>query len=103
MNSYKQSLYTSLIRIAANVLMVGAVFLAMYQSARSYESSELVFCLWFFGITVPLWTGAIYLTRVVRRRFPAEHESLIDLPRRGRCLVRWRVLEESARMSVAIR
>ncbi|WP_165067045.1 hypothetical protein [Desulfovibrio sp. ZJ200] len=96
MNSYKQSLYSALIRVMANLLMVGAVFLAMYQAARG-ASSEITFCLWFFGITVPLWASAFYLNRVIKRRFPAEQESLIDLPRQGRCLVRWRVLEASGR------
>lgn len=96
MNSYKQSLYSVLLRVMANLLMVGAVFLAMYRAARG-PSSEITFCLWFFGITVPLWAGALYLDRMIKRRFPAEQESLIDLPRQGPRLVRWRVLEASKR------
>lgn len=96
MNSYKQSLYVGLIRVMANLLMLGAVFLSMYRASQwSSWPSEAVFCCWFFGITVPVWTGAFYLTRLIRRRFPAEHESLIELPRKGRQLVRWRVLEEA--------
>lgn len=99
MNSYKQSLYSALIRVTANLLMVGAVFLAMYKAARG-GSSEITFCLWFFGISVPLWACAFYLNRVIKRRFPAEHESLIDLPGQGRRLVRWRVLEASGRSAL---
>lgn len=96
MNSYKQSLYVGLIRVMANLLMLGAVFLSMYRASQwSSWPSEAVFCCWFFGIIVPVWTGAFYLTRLIRRRFPAEHESLIELPRKGRQLVRWRVLEEA--------
>ena len=57
MNSYKQHLYISCIRIVANVLMVAAVFVAMYQSSSSFDAAELTFCAWFFGITVPLWGG----------------------------------------------
>lgn len=102
MNSYKQSLYGALIRVMANLLMVAAVFLAMYRAARG-DSSEVTFCLWFFGITVPLWASAFYLNRVIKRRFPAEHESLIDLPRQGRRLVRWRVLETSGRSGLLSR
>lgn len=96
MNSYKQHLYISGIRIAANALMVAAVFAAAYQSSRSFNSAELVFCAWFFGISIPLWAGAIWLTRLVRRRFPAEGVSMVELPRKGLSLVSWRVLESSS-------
>ncbi|MBB5142555.1 hypothetical protein [Desulfovibrio intestinalis] len=95
MNSYKQHLYISCIRITANMLMVAAVFAAMYQSARSVNSAELVFCAWFFGITVSVWAAAFWLTRQVRRRFPAEGQSMVQLPREGLSLVSWRVLESS--------
>ena len=94
MNSYKQHLYISCIRIVANVLMVAAVFVAMYQSSSSFDAAELTFCAWFFGITVPLWGGAFGLTRMVRRRFPAEGQSMVHLPRMGLSLVSWRVLDQ---------
>lgn len=90
-NSYKQSLYTSAIRIIANIAMLGIVFLSMRQAAQSSLPSEAGFCLWFFGLTVPLWGIAIFLTRLVKKHFPAEHSSFVDLPRRGRQLVRWHV------------
>ena len=83
MNSYKQSFYIGLIRIIANVFMLGAVFVGMYMAFRGSLPAEAEFCIWFFGITVPVWTCAIFLTRFVRRRFPAEEESLVDLPSRG--------------------
>lgn len=95
MNSYKQHLFISCIRIAANMLMVVAVFVAMYLSSLSIHSGELVFCAWFFGITVSVWTAAFWLTRLVRRRFPAEGQSMVQLPRKGLSLVSWRVLESS--------
>ena len=102
MNSYKQSLYAGAIRIVANVLMVGAVFLAMRQASQfSTWPSEVVFCAWFFGITIPVWGAAFVLTRRIRRHFPAEFESLVELPRRGPQLVRWRVLDAAARMAPA--
>ncbi|MDR1777204.1 MAG: hypothetical protein LBR31_05175 [Desulfovibrio sp.] len=95
MNSYKQSWYIGIIRVCANVCMVGAVFVAMHMAARGSLPAEAAFCLWFFGITVPVWGCAFALTRLVRKRFPAEEESLVDLPGRGPSLVRWRVLEPS--------
>jgi len=93
MNSYRQTLYSGIIRVAANAIMVAAVFVGMYQSARSAGASELVFCAWFFGITVPTWAGAFWLTRQVRRKYPAEFQSLVELPRLGQRLVRWQVAE----------
>lgn len=94
MNSYKQSLYSGIVRIAANVLMLGAVFFAMHQASLWYEwPSELIFCIAFFGVTVPVWLLAWAATRKIRRLFPAEAESLVDLPRRGPQLVRWSIAE----------
>ena len=95
MNSYRQTLYSGSIRVAANAIMVAAVFVGMYQSAHSAGDSELVFCAWFFGITVPVWAGAFWLTRRVRQKYPAEFQSLIELPRLGQRLVTWNVAEES--------
>ncbi|MDR2744896.1 MAG: hypothetical protein LBB66_06875 [Desulfovibrio sp.] len=95
MNSYKQSFYISLIRICANALMFGAIFVGMYMAARGPLPTEAGFCLWFFGITVPVWTGAVLLTRFIKKRFPAEEETLVNLPGRGPVLVRWRVLSLS--------
>lgn len=96
MNSYKQTLYIGIIRITANLIMLGAVFLAMHQSFRWHAwPSEAVFCLCFFGITIPAWIGAIYLTRWVRRTFPANARCFVDLPGRGRQLVEWRVAESA--------
>ena len=95
MNSYLQSLYAGIIKIAANAAMVAAVFVGMYQSSHSAMSSELVFGAWFFGITVPVWAAAFWGTRLVRRRFPAEYQSFVLLPRQGRRLVSWHVAETS--------
>ncbi|MDR0815885.1 MAG: hypothetical protein LBN28_00560 [Desulfovibrio sp.] len=95
MNSYKQSLYTWLIRIVANLLMFAAVFVSMHQAARGVWSADIAFCIWFFSITIPLWITAFFLTRLVKKRFPAEQESLVKLPKQGPSLVRWRVLKSS--------
>ena len=95
MNSYRQTLYSGIIRVAANAIMVAAVFVGMYQSAHSSGASELVFCAWFFGITVPTWAGAFWLTKKVRQVYPAEFQSLVELPRLGQRLVSWHVAETS--------
>ena len=103
MNSYRQTLYSGIIRVAANAIMVAAVFVGMYQSARSAGASELVFCAWFFGITVPTWAGAFWLTRRVRRKYPAEFQSLVELPRLGQRLVRWHVGDAAANLALVRR
>lgn len=92
-NSYRQSLYTGVIRVLANLVMVAAVFVGMYMSAHSTAASELVFSVWFFGISLPVWGAAFWLTRLVRRRWPAVGQSLVDLPKRGPCLVCWQVAQ----------
>lgn len=95
MNSYKLSLYTGIIRIAANLAMLGALFLGMHQAARWRGwSSETVFCLVFFGITIPVWIAALYLTRRLRKSSADQEQSLVRLPRLGESLVAWRVAEE---------
>lgn len=94
MNSYRQALYAGVIRIVANVLMIAALFFSMYQTARSGGPAELVFCAWFFGLVIPIWLAAFALTKLVRRRFPAEFQSLVNLPGRGPSLVRWRVAQQ---------
>ena len=95
MNSYKQSLYIAIIRICANLLMIGAVFLGMYQASHwPAWPSEAVFCLFFFGLSVPGWFLAWRLTRHVRKIFPAEPQSLIQLPGIGEQLISWRLAEE---------
>ena len=55
MNNYKRSLYSGIIRITANLLMLGAVFLAMYMAAHTVDGSVMTFCGWFFGVSVPVW------------------------------------------------
>lgn len=95
MNSYHQTLYAGIIKVMANIIMMAAVFVAMYQSSHSAGSSDLVFCAWFFGLTVPAWGLAFWLVRLIRRKFPAEFQSLVLLPRHGQSLVSWRVAESS--------
>ena len=94
-NCYKQSLYVGFIRIAANIAMLCALFFAMYVAAHSQMGSLSAFCLYFFGITIPVWILAFYCIRKVREHFRADDMSVVDLPRRGRTLVRWTIREAS--------
>ena len=96
MNSYKQSLYSGIVRIAANLVMILALFHAMYRASRDISSpSEIVFSLHFFSVVIPVWIGAYFLTRWIRSAWPAEAESLVSLPGWGETLVRWSLSEKS--------
>lgn len=98
MNSYKQSLCVSIIRIVANLVMIGAIFLAMYESRRwPGWPSEIVFCMYFFGITIPIWLLAWRLVKLARRVWPAEFRSMVALPGLGEQLVTWRVVPDNER------
>lgn len=99
MNSYKRSFYTGVVRIAVNLLTVGAIFLAMYKVSTS-NSAMLTFCLWFFGCAVPLWFAAFRLNRWIRERFPAEDQSFMELPGHKAALVTWRVLDADERYTL---
>ncbi|MBQ9536829.1 MAG: hypothetical protein IJU79_03460 [Desulfovibrionaceae bacterium] len=96
MSSYKESLLVGLVRIMANVLMLAALFLAMYNASHSSGSSMLIFCAWFFGITICVWVAAWYLIRLIREKGQSRAESFLLLPHCTEpCLVRWEVVEHS--------
>lgn len=101
---YTEALLVGGIRIGANLLMIGALFLAMYLASASYGSGMLTFCAWFFGITVPVWVCAIILTKQVRKRAKKNMVSYLVLPgRKEPCLVEWKVLgtkEDSSQNAV---
>ena len=92
-NCYKQSLYVGFIRIAANIAMLCALFFAMYVAAHSQMGSLSAFCLYFFGITIPVWMLSFYAIRKVREHYHADDMSVVELPRIGRRLVRWQIRE----------
>ena len=93
MNSYKQGLYVGIIRIVANIVMLCALFFAMFMASHSQMSSLSTFCLYFFGVTIPAWVLAFYGIRKVREYYRADDMSVVELPRLGRCLVRWQIRE----------
>ena len=92
MTSYHEALCVGAIRIVANILMIGAIFLAMYQASHSYGGGILTFCGWFFGVTIPVWIVAWRLIRAVRSRGESRNQSFIVLPGESEpCLVHWKV------------
>ncbi|MBQ7617286.1 MAG: hypothetical protein IJS50_00265 [Desulfovibrio sp.] len=96
MNQYQEAIWLGAIRIAANLLMVGALFVAMYFASQSFGSSMLTFCLWFFGITVPVWFVAISLSKRIRRQRARDNQSMILLPNaKEPCLVEWKVCRKA--------
>ena len=93
MSRYTEALLVGLIRIVANCLMLGALFWAMYQASTVPGSGMLTLCSWFFGITVVVWTIAVYLTKWVRRKAGSSTQSFIVLPGSDEpCLVEWKVV-----------
>lgn len=92
-NSYRRTIASAAIRIVANIIMLAAIVIGMYMASRSPSSSLGTFSLWFFAIVIPNWMFAFWLIRYFRRKYPGEEESLVDLPRLGKCLVRWRVID----------
>lgn len=92
-NSYKLAVWSATVRIAANLLMLAAVFFAMYKASRTGTALS-TFSMWFFGATVPVWFVAGRILKWLRRRFPAEDTTFVALPGRKPALVRWAVREE---------
>lgn len=91
LNSYTQSLYLIASRILANIAMLAAVFVGMYEASRwPGWPSEAVFCLFFFGITIPAWTLAWLFARWIRRHWAATR-TLVSLPGLGSQPVAWSV------------
>ncbi|MBQ7609154.1 MAG: hypothetical protein IJU76_14485 [Desulfovibrionaceae bacterium] len=91
---YKEALLISIIRIVANIIMVGAIFLGMYMAQTSVGGGMMTLCAWFFGVTIPTWIVALYLTRYVRRLARGRSVSMVVLPGSDKpCLVEWTVIE----------
>lgn len=97
MNAYKLAFYSGMVRIAANVLMLGAVALGMYQASLQPEAMLSVFSSWLFSLLVPIWGGAWLVNRQLRRRYPILEEgpdvTRVVLPGKGETCVRWTVIE----------
>ncbi len=91
-NAYKRSIRLIIIRVAANVLTLAAIVVAMYMAYLHPGESLLVFCQWFFGITVVVWFAARKLCYHVRATLADRDESMVLLPgQKKRCIVRWKI------------
>lgn len=97
MNAYKLAFYSGMVRVAANVLMLGAVALGMYQASLQPDQSLSVFSAWLFGLLVPIWGMVWGLTRWLRRRYPVVQEgpdvTRVALPGKGETRVRWKIVD----------
>lgn len=91
-NAYRCGLYHMLIRLGANVLMIGAVCVGMYHAHYNPEAALVVFCQWFFGLTIPVWAFAFWLTRRVKRRFSGEQNMAGSITLSGRKEGVWKII-----------
>lgn len=74
MNSYRQAPCSGIIRILANLIMIGAVFIAMFMALGVHAwPAEAVFWAVFFGITIPAWTAAFLLPGYLQSPPPGEN------------------------------
>lgn len=95
-NQYKRTIWLCAIRVAANLVMLAAVCVAMYQSYLNPASSLSVFCQYFFGITIVTWTAARFACSRVRMMYADADEGLVRLPGHKKySLVHWKVAESS--------
>lgn len=67
MNEYKFDIYSKLVSICANVLVLGAVTLSMYLASFQPDTHLSAFCSWFFAMLVPILGGAWLSKRALRR------------------------------------
>lgn len=69
MNEYKFDLYSKIISICANVLVLGAVTLSMFMASFQPETHLSAFCSWFFALLVPILGAAWLGKKVLRKKF----------------------------------
>lgn len=69
MSEYTLDLYSKIISVFANVLVLSAVTLSMYMASFQPETHLSAFCAWFFSLLLPILAGAYLCKRVLRRRF----------------------------------
>lgn len=69
MNEYKFDLYSKIISICANVLVLGAVTLSMFMASFQPETHLSAFCSWFFALLVPILGAAWLCKKMLRKKF----------------------------------
>lgn len=98
MNAFKVEMYRRAIQVLANVLVLAAVTFGMYQASQSPENMLSVFSKYFFPLLAGILALAWLALRCVNRLLPVDAaddlacRSVVDLPRYGHKLVRWKVL-----------
>ena len=98
MNAYNVELARRGIQIFANVLVLAAVAVGMYQASFFPDETLSVFCKWFFSLLAGILLLTWLAVRLLRRLWPVDaaqdlaHCSVVDLPGKGARLVRWKVL-----------
>ena len=103
MNAYKLELYGKMVNLGANLMVLAAVALGMYQASFAPDAFLSVFSQWFFAQLLAVLALTWLAHRTLRRCFPVEaqkdlrHMSVVHLPRRGPQLVSWRVLHAPGR------
>lgn len=98
MTAYRLEIWRRIIKVGANVLVLTAVAVGMYQASFQPDEMLSVFSKWFFAQLVVI-LGATWLAfRILQKRFPLDAAedlasySVVDLPRKGNRLVRWTIL-----------
>lgn len=97
-NAYKLEVARRAVQILANVLTLGAVGMGMYQASFFPDETLSVFSLWFFSLLAVILFSSWLAMRLLSRVFPVEAHndfsrcSVVNLPGKGPCLVRWEVV-----------
>lgn len=96
-NAYKRYIWLIAIRVVANVLTLGALCLGMYMSYLHPSEGLLIFCQWFFGITIVTWYTAKKLCTYIRATYADPDEGIVKLPghKKG-MLMRWKIATPEA-------
>lgn len=81
MNEYTYDLYSKMLSIAANVLVLGAVTLSMYMASFQPETHLSAFCSWFFPLLVAIVGLAWGAKKMLRKAYDeSPHARPLDVP-----------------------
>lgn len=69
MSEYKFDLYSKIVSVCANVLVLGAVTLSMYMASFQPETHLSAFCTWFFSLLLPILLLSWWVKRSLRQRY----------------------------------
>ena len=98
MTAYRLEIWRRSIKVLANVLVLAAVAVGMYQASFQPDEMLSVFCSWFFSLLLAILAATWLAFRLLRRYFPVDAKedldsySVVEFPGKGSRLVRWSVL-----------